>query len=51
MQKAGHTDVEIVPGSGGVFDITMDGELRFSKTETGRFPTDDEVRALAGQAL
>ena len=48
MQRAGHTDVELVKGSNGVFDIIIDGDRRFSKDETGRFPTDDEVRALAG---
>ena len=32
---------------GGVFEITVDGRLAFSKKETGRFPTEDEVvRAL-----
>lgn len=33
-------------GKGGVFDITIDGALAYSKRETGRFPTDDEVKAL-----
>jgi selT/selW/selH-like putative selenoprotein len=29
---------------GGVFEITVDGRLAFSKKATGRFPTDQEVR-------
>jgi len=39
-------DVELVPGVGGVFEITIDGKLLFSKKQTGRFPTDEEVDAL-----
>jgi selT/selW/selH-like putative selenoprotein len=30
---------------GGVFEITVDGRLAFSKKATGRFPTDEEVLA------
>lgn len=29
---------------GGVFEITVDGRLAYSKKATGRFPTPDEVR-------
>jgi selT/selW/selH-like putative selenoprotein len=43
-QKYG-AEVELVPGVGGVFEITVDGSLKFSKKQTGRFPTDDEVIA------
>jgi selT/selW/selH-like putative selenoprotein len=38
-------EVELVPGVAGVFDITVDGRLAFSKKQTGRFPTDEEVVA------
>jgi len=41
-------EVELVPGVGGVFEITVDGQLKFSKKQIGRFPTDEEVIA-AGQ--
>jgi selT/selW/selH-like putative selenoprotein len=30
-----------------VFEITVDGKLRFSKKQTGRFPTDAEVTEAA----
>jgi len=43
-QKYG-AEVELVPGVAGVFDITVDGQLKYSKKQTGRFPTDDEVIA------
>lgn len=32
-------------GSGGVFDIEVDGEIRFSRKAMGRFPTDEEIVA------
>jgi len=47
-QKYG-AEVELVPGVGGVFEITVDGQLKFSKKQTGRFPTDEEIIA-AGEA-
>ena len=40
-------DVELIEGGGGVFEITIDGVLRFSKKQLGRFPTDEELRVLA----
>ena len=39
------TEVELQKGGSGLFEITVDGELRFSKKELGRFPSDDEVLA------
>ena len=38
--------VEIIEGSGGVFDVTVDGKLIFSKKETDRFPEENEVYDL-----
>ena len=40
-------DVQIIKGKTGDFEVTVDGVLRFSKQEIGRFPTDDETAALA----
>lgn len=31
-----------------MFEITVDGTLRFSKKASGRFPTDAEILAAAG---
>jgi selT/selW/selH-like putative selenoprotein len=39
-------DVELKKGGGGVFEITVDGEKRFSKKAMGRFPTDAEVEGV-----
>ncbi len=35
--------MELVPGGGGVFEVTVDGTKVYSKKETGQFPTVDEV--------
>jgi selenoprotein W-related protein len=38
--------VELLEGSGGVFEVTVDGDLVFSKKETGRFPAYQEIPEL-----
>ena len=40
------TDVDLVASSGGVFAITVDDKLVFSKKKEGRFPTDNELIEL-----
>jgi selenoprotein W-related protein len=35
--------VTLVPGSGGVFEISLGGQPVFSKKEQGRFPEPEEV--------
>jgi predicted Rdx family selenoprotein len=37
----------LVKGKTGDFEVTVDGALKFSKQELGRFPTDDETVDLA----
>jgi len=37
-----------MPGGKGQFDVIRDGELLFSKHETGRFPGEGEVERLVG---
>jgi len=46
LQDKYGAEVELVPGSGGAFEITVDGQLKYSKKQTGRFPTDEEVVAV-----
>jgi selenoprotein W-related protein len=40
--------VELIASSGGVYEITVDGRLVFSKKKTGRFPEAGEVLRLIG---
>jgi selenoprotein W-related protein len=46
--ERGAVEVELVKGVAGVFEITIDGKLVFSKKQLGRFPEDAEIDALAG---
>ena len=48
--KKGLTEanVETVEGSGGVFEVTLNGSLIFSKKDTDRFPNEGEVITSAG---
>ncbi len=39
-------EAELIPSSGGVFEVEIDGRLVFSKKEQGRFPSDEEILAL-----
>jgi len=41
----------LIAGSGGVFEVTVDGDLIFSKRNLRRFPEDDEILSeLRGRA-
>ncbi|MBY0318073.1 MAG: Rdx family protein [Reyranella sp.] len=46
LEKLGATDFELRVGKSGQFDVTVDGALKYTKSKTGRFPTDDEVEDL-----
>jgi selT/selW/selH-like putative selenoprotein len=37
---------ELVKGSGGVFDVNLDGKLIFSKSSVFRFPKPGEISGL-----
>ena len=36
---------ELIAGAGGIFDVEADGDMLYSKFETGVFPEHDEVLA------
>ena len=46
LQKKGAADIELRPGKSGQFDVTVDGDVRYSRGKTGRFPTDAEIDDL-----
>ena len=46
-KKLGNADFELRPGKSGQFDVTVDGALKYTRSKTGRFPTDDEIEGLA----
>jgi selT/selW/selH-like putative selenoprotein len=41
-------DVSLRRSSGGVFEVTVDGRLAFSKKAEGRFPNDEELVGCLG---
>ena len=46
LQKLGAADIELRVGRSGQFDVTVDGALRYTRSKTGRFPTDHEIEDL-----
>jgi selenoprotein W-related protein len=43
--------VDVVPGTGGIFDVRVDGELVFTKRMIGRYPDPDDVMPLLRERL
>ena len=46
MEWAPFLELELAPGSKGRFEVTIDGELVFSKAELHRFPHEGEIVGL-----
>lgn len=46
LQKMGAADIELRAGKSGQFDVTVDGDVKYSRGNTGRFPTDAEIEDL-----
>lgn len=51
VKKELGVEAELVEGSGGVFDITADGIVLFSKAAAGRFPEAEEILAPVRKRL
>jgi selenoprotein W-related protein len=43
--------VDVVAGTGGVFDVHVDGELVFEKRMLGRYPDPDDVLPLIRERI
>lgn len=43
--------LELEPSSGGCFELTVNGELIYSKLQTGEFPDEDALVAEVGKRL
>ena len=46
LAKLGAADIELRTGKSGQFDVTVDGALKYTRSKTGRFPTDAEIEDL-----
>lgn len=51
MKERFDLDSELVDGSGGVFEVALDGRPVFSKKQLGRFPNNGEVEAAVADLL
>ena len=39
-------ELKLIPASGGCFELTINGELVYSKLETGKFPDEQAILDL-----
>jgi selenoprotein W-related protein len=43
LKKNLGAEIELVAGSNGIFDVSLDGNMIYSKFEQGQFPQTDEI--------
>jgi selenoprotein W-related protein len=44
-------DLKLIPTGGGAFELSLDGELIYSKLKTGEFPDEEWVLKTVGTRL
>jgi selenoprotein W-related protein len=44
-------DLKLIPASGGCFELTVNGELVYSKLKTGTFPDEQAMIDVVGARL
>jgi len=44
-------DMKLIPSGGGCFELTVNGELIYSKLQTGRFPDEKAMVEAVGKKL
>ena len=51
LEKYGNSisGLELIPSDGGVYEVTKNGKLMFSKKNKGRFPEINEINNLLEQ--
>lgn len=48
FESKGRGPVEVQAGKSGQFDVVVDGRLVYSRRETGRFPSAEDLERAAG---
>ena len=43
LKKKFGVEAKLIAGGGGVFEVTLDGQVVFDKDSVGRFPEEQEV--------
>jgi predicted Rdx family selenoprotein len=46
LQRKGVSEIDLQTGKSGQFDVIVDGTLKYSRYQTGRFPSDADINAL-----
>ena len=46
LKKKLDAEIELIAGSNGIFDVSVDGAMIYSKFEEGRFPQPAEIIKL-----
>jgi selenoprotein W-related protein len=44
-------ELKLIPAGGGSFELTLDGDLVYSKLETGKFPDEQQMIETVGARL
>jgi selenoprotein W-related protein len=44
-------DLKLIPGGGGCFELTVNGELIYSKLKTGKFPDEEAMLAAVKKRM
>ena len=44
-------ELTLIPASGGAFELTVNGELIYSKLKTGKFPDEQQMLQAVGGRL
>ena len=44
-------DLKLIPSGGGCFELSVNGELLYSKLKTGEFPDEKAMLAAVGKRL
>ena len=45
------TSLALVPGTGGIFEVRLNGAVIYSRKETGRFPESKELKQLVRDVI
>lgn len=51
MYKQQLKELKLIPSSGGCFELIANGELLYSKLQTGKFPDEAEMVKVVGLRL
>jgi selenoprotein W-related protein len=45
------TELKLIPATGGAFELSLNGDLVYSKLKTGKFPEEEKMVEAVGEHL